>query len=178
MSRHRRLPAFLLFVLMATASANADTSCSPDIRNIERGTTEIVTGDVGSKIEGANAILKMKISGAFNTSEWSWVSFAKGPAQLTGWVRGKDTRGVIADTIAVKAGEGEANWAVFKSNDPFAIPNTGRAYFMINSKLTCVDTTLVEWNTKTVKVFGESFAERRSVEAAPAAEAYSAFGLK
>lgn len=171
--------ALLLLFLIALFPlySQGEENCAVSISSPEAGSSELVLGDLGAKLEQNNKWLKMKISGAFETLEWTWVSFAKGPAKITGVAAGKGREGILGEAIAVPVKNG-VNWGIFKSDDPFVTPNRGRAYFVINNQLSCTGTTLSEWNQTVEKVFGSKFVEQTTVKGVQAEQAYSGLGLK
>jgi len=174
--RFGELLIYLLVVLFPVA-AGCEENCGVRQTSSEPGTSELVLGGLGAKVESNSKWLKMKISGAFETIQWTWVSFDKGPAKITGIAAGKGKEGILGEAIAVLAKDG-LNWAVFKSDNPFAIPNYGRAYFIKDDTVSCTSTNLSEWNQTVDKVFGSTFAEQTTVKGVQAEHAYSELGLK
>jgi len=171
------LNILLVFVIFSATPCLAQDECQLSIKEIEPGVDEINMGNVSAKIESRNNIVKMKIPEAFETHSWTWASTEKGSARIDGVIERNGKQGVLSQLIAVKNGSNELNWAVFKSDNPFAKSNSGKAFFVIKGATYCVQTSLESWKTSVKSVFGQSFSENATVHAVSSTDAYAKLGL-
>lgn len=161
----------ILFFIPATCYA---LTCPRVAKDLEPGIRELSLDTVDVKFETSGKISKMKLNGAFESSEWTFVDVSNGPGRISGYLQTTQGLQLIGDSVAVVE-DGEIDWALFVIENPAS--EKGLAVVSINNSISCVPITLKNWKQSLADIFGANFYEKSSVKISDQKAVYENLGL-
>lgn len=165
-----------LSLILAPLSAMA-ISCPREAREIEPGIRELVLDSVSVKFETSGRISKMKLNGAFESSEWTYVDVTNGPGSITGYLQTSDGPQVLGESVALFE-NGSIDWAVFVVDNPSSPSDRGTAVLSIKGTINCIPSTHSNWKKSLANVFGANFYSKSTLRISDKNAVYENLGLQ